>query len=196
MILSDKDIELSVQRDELVIDPWNPDNLQPASVDLTLGKQFILFKESKWFSADSAYAVNPLKKQEKEIVTTLVPGSTMEIYPKQFMLAATLESVTIPDNVVGILNGKSSLARLGLIIHTTAGFIDPGFQGTLTLELLNVSQRRIILTPGMLIGQISFTMMTSPARVPYGDPKLKSKYQGQKEPTASQAQNAVVQEIA
>ena len=195
MILSDKSIELSVRQGELVIDPWNPDNLQPASVDLTLGRQFILFKESKWFSPENANAVDPLKEQEKELVVTVLPGSTMEIYPKQFMLAATLESVKIPDNIVGILNGKSSLARLGLIIHTTAGFIDPGFQGTLTLELLNVSQRRIVLTPGMLIGQISFTMLTSPARVPYGSAALKSRYQGQKEPTASQMQNAVAKEI-
>lgn len=161
MILPDHAIIAEVDNGRLVIDPWDPALVQPASVDVLLGDTFI----------------------DQDI-----PGTgkfPLLLYPGRFILASTVEYFEIPDDLVGRLEGKSSLGRLGLSIHATAGFVDPGFRGQLTLELSNVSSRPIQLTAGMKIAQMSFHRLESACRKPYGHPDLGSKYQGQTGPTVS-----------
>jgi dCTP deaminase len=154
--------------------------VQPSSIDLHISRLFRVFRNSRYPYIDV--------RKNLEGLTELVEVAEDEpfiLHPGEFVLGSTLEWVGLPDDIVGRLEGKSSLGRLGLIIHSTAGYVDPGWQGQLTLELSNVANLPITLYEGMRIGQISFLQMTTPVERPYGSSGLKSKYQGQKEPTAS-----------
>ena len=165
MILSDRDIEAAIQQGHIVIEPYDPDELQPASYDIRLGDQ--------------------LRLPDAAGTSKLVTFEEYELKPQEFVLGTTVERIQVPDFLVGRIEGKSSLGRMGLSIHTTAGFIDPGFRGPLTLEIYNHSQVPITLRAGQHIGQLSFTQLTSPARRPYGSTGLGSHYQDQVGPTAS-----------
>ena len=181
MILSDRTIQKKLDTDQLVITPLHPDDIQPASVDLHLEPAIRIFNNSELTYIDI--------KQNIEDATTLIEmpdqNSPYMLQPGEFILGSTIEHIELPDNLVARLEGKSSLGRIGLVIHSTAGFIDPGFKGNITLELSNLSNLPITLYPNMKIAQISFMTMTTPARRIYGSPELHSRYQGQKGPTAS-----------
>lgn len=164
------------------IDPYDADLVQPSSVDVRLDRYFRVFNNSRYTHIDP--------KLEMEELTTPVEvpeGESFVLHPGEFVLASTLEKFTLPTHLAGRLEGKSSLGRLGLLTHSTAGFIDPGFSGYITLELSNVANLPITLWPGMKVGQLAIFKMSSPAEVPYGTGKLGSKYQGQRGPTASKA---------
>jgi dCTP deaminase len=178
MILSDRDIRDAIESGRIVIDPYDERSIQPSSVDLHVDSQFRVF-------ANSRYPFIDVRKDMPDL-TELVEVKDDEpfiLHPGEFVLGSTLERVGIPDDLVARLEGKSSLGRLGLLIHSTAGYVDPGWDGYLTLELSNVANLPITLYPGMKIGQISFFRLTSPAETPYG--KAGNKYQGQRGPTAS-----------
>lgn len=180
MVLSDRDIEACLEAGRIGIDPLDPAAIQPASVDLRLGPHFLVFRNARRPYIDV--------RQDQADLTELVTASDTEpfiLHPGEFVLGATLERVRLPDDLVARLEGKSSLGRLGLVIHSTAGYVDPGFEGTLTLELSNINTLPITLYPAMRIGQISFLRMSSPVRHPYGSGPIGSKYQGQHLPTAS-----------
>ena len=183
MILSDRTIREEIKAGRVVIDPFDDDMVQPSSVDVRLDRYFRVF-------LNHTMPVIDLKKNLEEL-TRLVEidaddaDRTFILHPGEFVLGSTLERVALPDDTVGRIDGKSSLGRLGLLIHSTAGFIDPGFDGHITLELSNVASLPITLYPGMKIGQISFLRMTTAADVPYGATSLGSKYQGQRGPTPS-----------
>ncbi len=180
MILSDTSIREELDAGRIVIDPIDYTCVQPSSVDLHLDRYFRLFRNHSMRVIDV--------KEAQEDLTELVSvdeDQALILHPGEFVLGSTSEYVQLPDDLVGRLEGKSSLGRLGLLIHSTAGFVDPGFSGHLTLELSNVANLPITLYPTMKIGQISFLRMTSPAQNPYGSGVLKSKYQGQRGPTAS-----------
>jgi dCTP deaminase len=178
MILSDRDIREHIESGRITIDPFDPSCVQPSSVDLHVDDQFRVFANSRYPFIDV--------REEMPDLTELVqvkPDEPFILHPGEFVLGSTLERVRIPDDLVARLEGKSSLGRLGLLIHSTAGYVDPGWDGYLTLELSNVANLPITLYPGMKIGQISFFRLTSPAETPYGG--AGSKYQGQRGPTAS-----------
>jgi dCTP deaminase len=178
VILSDRDIRAEIERGRITIDPFDPACVQPSSVDLHVDSQFRVFANSRYPFIDV--------KQEMPDLTELVevkPDEPFILHPGEFVLGSTLERVRLPDDLVARLEGKSSLGRLGLLIHSTAGYVDPGWDGFLTLELSNVANLPITLYPGMRIGQISFFRLTSAAEIPYGG--AGSKYQGQRGPTAS-----------
>jgi dCTP deaminase len=178
MILSDRTIREQIDTGRIVIDPFDPANIQPSSVDLHVDSQFRVFANSRYPFIDV--------KEEMPDLTELVevkPDEPFILHPGEFVLGSTAERVGIPDDLVARLEGKSSLGRLGLLIHSTAGYVDPGWDGYLTLELSNVANLPITLYPGMKIGQISFFMLTTPADVPYGS--AGNKYQGQRGPTPS-----------
>ena len=180
MILSDRSIRDAIDEGVLVIDPYEPSNVQPSSVDLRLDKYFRVFRNHTSRVIDV--------KEDQEDLTELVEideGQAFVLHPGEFVLGATAERLALPDDLVARIEGKSSLGRLGLLIHSTAGFIDPGFDGHITLELSNVANLPITLYPGMRIGQVSFLTMTTPAEHPYGSSKVGSKYQGQRGPTPS-----------
>src|SRR5688500_7425932 len=180
MILSDRTIKEEIAAGRIVVDPLDERNIQPSSVDLTLDRFFRLFLNHSYPIIDV--------KEDQEDLTELVEikeDDRFILHPGEFVLGATAEMIGLPDDLVGRLEGKSSLARLGLLIHSTAGFCDPGFEGHVTLELSNVANLPITLYPGMKIGQISFERMTTPADAPYGSGALGSKYQGQRGPTPS-----------
>ena len=180
MLLSDRDIRAEIASGRLGIDPFDDSLVQPSSVDVRLDNLFRVFNNTRYTHIDPA-------KQQDEL-TSLVqpaPGEPFVLHPGEFVLGSTLECCTLPDDLAGRLEGKSSLGRLGLLTHSTAGFIDPGFSGHITLELSNVANLPIALYFGMKIGQISFLTMSSPVDRPYGSAGLGSKYQGQAEPTAS-----------
>lgn len=180
MVLSDKTIKEQLLAGRIVIEPFDPDDIQPSSVDLHLGAKFQVFRNSRYPYIDPA--------MEQAGLMELVGARVEEpfvLHPGEFVLGATVERIVLPDDIVARLEGKSSLGRLGLLIHSTAGYVDPGWEGTLTLELSNVANLPIVLTPGMPIGQISFSQMTTPVDRPYGSPGLGSRYQGQADPTAS-----------
>jgi len=182
MILSDRTIKEQMLGGRIRIEPFDPDDIQPSSVDLHLGDKFQVFRNSRYPYID------PSRHQDG--LTELVEASAeapFVLHPGEFVLGATVERIVLPDDIVARLEGKSSLGRLGLLIHSTAGYVDPGWEGTLTLELSNVANLPIVLTPGMPIGQISFFRMTTPVERPYGTPGLGSRYQGQIEPTPSRA---------
>lgn len=180
MILSDRTIRERLAEGRIVIDPLDRSCIQPSSVDLHLAASFLVFRNSR------IPYVDVRKPMEGLTDMLIVEGDDAFIlHPGEFVLASTSEIVGIPDDLVGRLDGKSSLGRCGLLIHSTAGYVDPGFRGRLTLELSNVANLPIALYPGMKIAQISFHQMTSPAERVYGDPSLGSKYQGQMMPTAS-----------
>lgn len=181
MVLSDRTIREEISGGRIIIEPLVEDCIQPASVDVHLDRKLLVFKTWR----------NPFYidvKQDSEDLTDMVEiegDNPFYLHPGEFVLASTLEDITLPDDIVGRLEGKSSLGRLGLLIHSTAGYVDPGWSGHLTLELTNVARLPITLYYNMKIGQISFLRLTSPADRLYGDRSLGSKYQGQVDPTAS-----------
>jgi dCTP deaminase len=178
MILSDRTIREQIEAGRIVIDPFDPASIQPSSVDLHVDAEFRVFRNNRYPFIDV--------KQEQQDLTEVVevkPDEAFILHPGEFVLGSTLERVAIPDDLVARLEGKSSLGRLGLLIHSTAGYVDPGWDGYLTLELSNVANLPITIYPGMKIGQISFFMLTTPAETPYGT--AGNKYQGQRGPTAS-----------
>jgi len=181
MVLSDRTIKEEIARGRIVIEPLDQSCIQPASVDVHLDRKLLVFRSWR-----SPFYIDV--KQNLENLTEIVEIEDEEpffLQPGEFVLGSTFEDITIPDDIVGRLEGKSSLGRIGLLIHSTAGYVDPGWQGRLTLELSNVAKLPITLYYGMKIGQISFLRLTAAAERLYGDAGLGSKYQGQTEPTAS-----------
>nr|WP_275433381.1 dCTP deaminase [Corynebacterium imitans] len=182
VLLSDHDIRDAIDSGRLGIDPYDASLVQPSSIDVRMDKFFRVFNNSKYTHIDP--------KLEMPDLTTAVEvpeGEAFVLHPGEFVLASTLEHFTLPADLAGRLEGKSSLGRLGLLTHSTAGFIDPGFSGHITLELSNVANLPITLWPGMKVGQLAIFNMSSPAEVPYGSGTLGSKYQGQRGPTPSRA---------
>jgi dCTP deaminase len=180
MILSDRTIREELEAGRIEIDPLLPKSIQPSSVDLHIDRYFRVFRNHTMGHIDV--------KQNLEDLTELVEiaeEDTFMLHPGEFVLGSTLERVALPTDLVARLEGKSSLGRLGLLIHSTAGFVDAGWDGQLTLELSNVANLPITLYPGMKIGQISFIRMSTPADVPYGSAAVGSKYQGQRGPRPS-----------
>ncbi|MDY6906652.1 MAG: dCTP deaminase [Chloroflexota bacterium] len=181
MVLSDRTIKEEIARGRIIIDPLDPACIQPASVDVRLDRKILVFKTWRYpFYIDVKQCmddINEMLEIDEETPFFLQPG--------EFVLASTLENIELPDDIVGRLEGKSSLGRIGLLIHSTAGYVDPGWRGNLTLELSNVAKLPITLYYGMKIGQLSFLRLTSPAERLYGADGLGSKYQGQREPTAT-----------
>ena len=180
MVLSDRTIRRLLEEGRIGIDPYAEELLQPSSVDVRVDRLFRVFRNSRYPFIDV--------KQEMEELTELVEVDTEEafiLHPGEFVLGSTLERITLPDDLVARLEGKSSLGRLGLLIHSTAGFIDPGWDGHVTLELSNVANLPITIYYGMKIGQLSFVQLSEPAEHPYGTGTLGSKYQGQAGPTPS-----------
>ena len=180
MVLSDRSIRAEIEAGRIVIDPYDERLIQPSSIDVRVDSRFRVFHNSRYPYIDV--------RQPMDDLTELVdkPGDEPFIlHPGEFVLGQTLERVTLPEDLVARLEGKSSLGRLGLLIHSTAGFVDPGFSGNLTLELSNVANLPITIYQGMPIGQISFMRMDSPVEHPYGSGEKASKYQGQDEPTPS-----------
>jgi len=180
VLLSDRDITAAIDAGRVVLDPYEPSMVQPSSVDVRLDRYFRVFENHRYPHIDPSV--------EQAELTRLVecgPDEAFILHPGEFVLGATYEAVTLPDDIAARLEGKSSLGRLGLLIHSTAGYVDPGWKGKLTLELSNVANLPIALYFGMKIGQISFFEMSSPVDRPYGSAGLGSKYQGQAEPTAS-----------
>jgi dCTP deaminase len=184
-VLSDGTILELVEQGRIRIDPWDPALVQPASVDLRLGDTFRVFHNHRASAIDLREPPANLTEEVK------VPESEpFVIHPGEFCLGRTLEWVELPDDIVARIEGKSSLGRLGLIVHATAGFCDPGWKGTLTLELNNLTRVPIKLYPNLLIAQLSFMTLDAPARRPYGSPELGSHYQGQVEATESRYEGA------
>ncbi|MCF8522594.1 MAG: dCTP deaminase [Pontimonas sp.] len=182
MLLSDRDIRSELSSGRVGLDPLDLGMVQPSSVDVRLDRFFRLFDNHKYQHIDPAV--------DQPDLTRLVEVDAMEsfvLHPGEFVLGATYEAVTLPDDIAARLEGKSSLGRLGLLTHSTAGFIDPGFSGHVTLELSNVATLPITLWPGMKIGQLCFFRLSSPAEHPYGSDKYGSRYQGQRGPTASRS---------
>ncbi len=173
-ILSDADIIDAYRFGKLGIEPYNDANIQPASYDVTLANDFILYTKPN--STNNSEIIYP-NESNVHMTKHFEVANTFALGPKQFVLGSTIERVKIPDNLVCRVEGKSSLARLGLIVHTTAGFVDSGFEGNITLEFFNVNNRTIMLTAGMKIAQLSFEELKNPAAKPYGSHGLGSKYQ-------------------
>jgi dCTP deaminase len=182
VLLSDRDITAELTSGRIALDPYDPAMIQPSSIDVRLDRFFRLFDNHKYPFIDPA--------EDQPELTRLIetkPDEPFILHPGEFVLGSTYESVTLPDDVAARLEGKSSLGRLGLLTHSTAGFIDPGFEGHVTLELSNVATLPIKLWPGMKIGQLCFFRLTSPAENPYGSAAYSSRYQGQRGPTASRS---------
>jgi dCTP deaminase len=180
MVLSDRSINEALAQGKIIIEPLGDGCIQPSSVDLHIDQYFRIFRNHSYRVIDV--------REPMEDLTELVdmgPDEPILLHPGEFMLGSTLERVAVPDNMVARLEGKSSLGRLGLVIHSTAGFIDAGWDGHITLELANLANLPMTLYPGMKIGQISFFEMTTPAERPYGSAGLGSKYRGQRGPTPS-----------
>ena len=179
-VLADRDIRAELEAGRVRIDPYDPADLQPSSVDLHLDRSFRVFRNNRYAFIDPRTPQPDLTE-----MLTVADDEPFILHPGEFVLGQTTEWVELPDDLVARLEGRSSLGRIGLLIHSTAGYIDPGFRGTVTLELSNVANLPIALYFGMKIGQISFFRMTSPVERPYGSKELGSKYQGQSTPTAS-----------
>ena len=182
MLLSDRDIRSEVISGRVVLDPLDLEMLQPSSVDVRIDRYFRLFDNHKYPVIDPS--------QDQPELTRMIevkPDDAFVLHPGEFVLASTYERVTLPDDIAARLEGKSSLGRLGLLTHSTAGFIDPGFSGHVTLELSNVATLPIMLWPGMKIGQICFFRLSSPVEHLYGSDHYGSRYQGQRGPTASRS---------
>jgi dCTP deaminase len=179
-VLSDRDIRAALEAGSVSIRPYDPIDLQPSSVDLHLDRAFRVFRNNR-------YAFIDVREPQPDLTELLriEADEPFILHPGEFVLGQTIEWVELPDDLVARLEGRSSLGRLGLLIHSTAGYVDPGWKGNLTLELSNVANLPIALYAGMRIGQISFFRMSSPVERPYGSPELRSRYQGQAEPTAS-----------
>ncbi|MHA6513736.1 dCTP deaminase [Tessaracoccus sp. Z1128] len=182
MLLSDRDILGEVHTGGILLDPWDPGMVQPSSVDVRLDKFFRVFENHRYPSIDPSV--------EQPDLTRLIETPVDEpfvLHPGEFVLGSTFERVTLGAAVAARLEGKSSLGRLGLLTHSTAGFIDPGFSGHVTLELSNMATLPVKLWPGMKIGQLCFFRLSSPAEHPYGSVKYGSRYQGQRGPTPSRS---------
>ena len=182
MLLSDRDIRQEINNQRIVLDPWDETMVQPSSVDVRLDRLFRLFDNHKYPHIDPSTDQPDLTR-----LVEVKPDEPFVLHPGEFVLGATYEVVTLPDDIAARLEGKSSLGRLGLLTHSTAGFIDPGFSGHVTLELSNVATLPITLWPGMKIGQLCFFRLSSPAEHPYGSERYGSRYQGQRGPTASRS---------
>ena len=182
MLISDRDIRRQLGSGRVRLEPYDPAMVQPASVDVRLDRWFRLFDNHKYAHIDPA--------QEQPELTRLVevaPDEPFVLHPGEFVLGATDEKVALPADVAARLEGKSSLGRLGLLTHSTAGFIDPGFSGHVTLELSNMATLPIKLWPGMKIGQLCYFRLSSPAENPYGTGPYLNRYHGQRGPTASRS---------
>ena len=182
MLLSDRDIRKEIESGRVALDPFEPQMVQPSSIDVRIDRYFRVFENHRYPHIDPA--------EEQAELTRLVEPAGDEpfiLHPGEFVLASTYEVVTLPDDVAARLEGKSSLGRLGLLTHSTAGFIDAGFSGHVTLELSNVATLPIKLWPGMKIGQLCFFRLSSPAEHPYGSGAQGSRYQGQRGPTPSRS---------
>ena len=182
MLLSDRDIKAEISAGRVQVEPYDEGMIQPSSIDVRLDRWFRVFENHKYPHIDPSI--------EQEDLTRLLETEGDEpfiLHPGEFVLGSTYEVVTLPDDVAGRLEGKSSLGRLGLLTHSTAGFIDPGFSGHVTLELSNVATLPITLYPGMKIGQLCLFRLSSPAEYPYGSEKYGSRYQGQRGPTPSRS---------
>jgi dCTP deaminase len=182
VLLSDRDILKELDGGRVQLEPLTRDMIQPSSIDVRLDKFFRVFDNHKYPHIDPASDQSDLTR-EVEVGT----DETFVLHPGEFVLGSTYEVVTLPDDIAARLEGKSSLGRLGLLTHSTAGFIDPGFSGHVTLELANVATLPIKLYPGMKIGQLCFFRLSSPADNPYGSAKYGSRYQGQRGPTPSRS---------
>jgi dCTP deaminase len=182
VLLSDRDIRAEVEAGRLAVEPWEDGLVQPSSVDVRLDRFFRVFNNSRYTHIDPA-------EQQDELTELVQPqgDEPFVLHPGEFVLGSTLEIVTLPDDLAGRLEGKSSLGRLGLLTHSTAGFIDPGFTGHITLELSNVANLPITLWPGMKIGQLCLFRLSSAAEHPYGSAVYGSRYQGQRGPTPSRS---------
>ena len=182
MVLSDRSIREEIDRGRIVIEPLGEGCIQPASVDVHLDNRLLVFRNSRRPYVDVRENLDGLTEMVE------IEGDTpFMLHPGEFVLGSTLERIELPDDLVARIEGKSSLGRIGLLIHSTAGYVDPGWKGHLTLELTNVSNLPITLYVGMKIGQISYLRLSAPAENLYGSPGLGSKYQGQAVPTASRA---------
>lgn len=182
MLLSDKDIKAQIDAGRIGLEPLDMGLLQPSSMDVRLDRLFRLFDNHKYPFIDP--------REEQDELTRLVevdPKEAFILHPGEFVLGSTFEFVTLPEDIAARLEGKSSLGRLGLLTHSTAGFVDPGFQGHVTLELSNTATLPIKLWPGMKIGQLCFFQLSSASENPYGSQKYGSRYQGQRGPTASRS---------
>ena len=182
MLLSDSDIRSYVASGRVRLKPWDPEMVQPSSVDIHLDRFFRLFDNHKYPVVDPAADQPELTR----LIEVSADGEFV-LHPGEFVLGATYERVTLADDVAARLEGKSSLGRLGLLTHSTAGFIDPGFSGHVTLELSTTATLPIKLYPGMKVGQLCFFQLSSPAERPYGAGATGSRYQGQRGPTASRS---------
>jgi len=182
MLLSDRDIKTQIDAGRIALDPLDLGLMQPSSIDVRLDRFFRLFDNHKYPYIDP--------REQQDDLTRLVEVKSDEafiLHPGEFVLGSTFEYVTLPDDIAARLEGKSSLGRLGLLTHSTAGFVDPGFQGHVTLELSNVASLPIKLWPGMKIGQLCFFQLSSASENPYGTSAYGSRYQGQRGPTASRS---------
>ena len=182
MLLSDRDIKSEIAAERIRLEPLDLSMVQPSSVDVRIDRYFRLFDNHKYPVIDPS--------EDQPDLTRMIevdPTEGFILHPGEFVLGSTFEQITLPDDVAARLEGKSSLGRLGLLTHSTAGFIDPGFSGHVTLELSNVATLPIRLWPGMKIGQLCFFQLSSPSETPYGSEKYLNRYQGQRGPTASRS---------
>lgn len=182
MLLSDRDLLTEIDNKRVAVEPFDLEMIQPSSIDVRLDRMFRVFENHKYPHIDPSI-------EQADLTRLIEPDGDdpFILHPGEFVLGSTLEVVSLPDDLAGRLEGKSSLGRLGLLTHSTAGFIDPGFSGHITLELSNVATLPIKLFPGMKIGQLCLFRLSSPADHPYGSDKYGSRYQGQRGPTASRS---------
>ena len=182
MLLSDRDIKAEIQARRVKVEPFTDAMVQPSSVDVRLDRFFRVFENHKYSVIDPSIEQADLTRE-----VAVAADEFFILHPGEFVLASTYEVITLPDDIAGRLEGKSSLGRLGLLTHSTAGFIDPGFSGHITLELSNVANLPVKLFPGMKIGQLCLIKLSSPAEHPYGSAVYGSRYQGQRGPTPSKS---------
>jgi dCTP deaminase len=182
VLLSDRDILAEIKANRVVVEPYDESMIQPSSIDFRLDRYFRVFENHRYPHIDPA-------ADQSDLTREVEPNGDEPfiLHPGEFVLGSTLEVVTLPDDLAARVEGKSSLGRLGLLTHATAGFVDPGFSGHVTLELANVATLPIKLYPGMKIGQLCFFRLSSPAEHPYGSAKYGSRYQGQRGPTPSRS---------
>jgi len=182
VLLSDRDIKAEINAGRVKVEPFDGAMIQPSSVDVRLDRFFRVFENHKYSVIDPSIEQPDLTRE-----VAVEANEEFILHPGEFVLASTYEVITLPDDIAGRLEGKSSLGRLGLLTHSTAGFIDPGFSGHITLELSNVANLPVKLFPGMKIGQLCLIKLSSPAENPYGSALYGSRYQGQRGPTASKS---------
>lgn len=182
MLLSDHDIHIAINTGRITISPFEAALVQPASVDVRLGDSLRMFRDRPGVSIDPGN----LDDDDTHVITC-IPGQPFVLSPRMFVLGTTMETIGVDRTLAAQIEGKSTLGRCGLVVHSTAGFIDPGFCGQITLELSNVGHRPIVLRPGSPIGQVCFVRMSSPVDRPYGSPGLGSHYQGQRGPTVAKS---------